>query len=86
MEAADRNHVDVVRVFFDQYSTEVDSTEIPTLVSSIVQIQVGLINGYISQLIRMKHSSLLWRKDTQRLLNSFTDVELTLPQSQRLAP
>ena len=34
MEAADRNHVDVVRVFTEQYDTEVDSTEIPTLVSS----------------------------------------------------
>ena len=49
MEAADRNHVDVVRVFIEHYDTEVDTTDIPTLVSSNSSNN-GNYMTYISQL------------------------------------
>ena len=85
MEAADRNHVDVARVLTEHYSTEVDSTEIPTLVSSNSSDNGNMPLYHNSIHPRMKHFCLLWRKDTQRLFKSFTDMELTLLQSQRLA-
>ena len=57
MEAADRNHVDVVRVFIEHCDTEVDGTDIPTLVSS--NSSNNSHRAYISQLNTQQNEAFL---------------------------